>query len=88
MLFWFPAYAAEPHEVPYLKYPTPNYGTGENRKLIERGEYLTKAGDCIACHTDTKIPNSPVFAGGLAFATPFGILFAPNITPDKETGIG
>jgi cytochrome c5 len=79
------AQAAE--EVPYLKYPTPNYGTGENRKVIERGEYLTKAGDCIACHTNTKT-NGPVFAGGLPFVTPFGILFAPNITPDKETGIG
>jgi cytochrome c5 len=75
------------HEVPYATYPKPNYGTGENRKLIERGEYLAKAGDCIACHTDTK-KGTPAFAGGLTFVTPFGILFSPNITPDKDTGIG
>ena len=53
-----------------------------------RGEYLTKMGDCIACHTDTTHPNSPVFAGGYPISTPFGIFYSPNITSDKETGIG
>ncbi len=53
--------------------------------LIARGEYLTKAADCVACHT-TK--NGKPFAGGLAFKTPMGTLYSPNITPDKETGIG
>src|SRR5947209_6146332 len=28
------------------------------------------------------------FAGGLAFNLPFGSIFSPNITPDKDTGIG
>ena len=28
------------------------------------------------------------FAGGLPFKLPFGTLYSPNITPDKETGIG
>lgn len=69
-------------------YPKPNYGKTEaERKLIERGELLTKAGDCIACHTDTK-NNVPAFAGGAGINTPFGTFYAPNITPDKETGIG
>ncbi|EEQ15388.1 putative cytochrome C [Yersinia frederiksenii] len=53
--------------------------------LIARGEYLTKAADCVACHT-TK--DGKPFAGGLAFKTPMGTLYSPNITPDKETGIG
>lgn len=53
--------------------------------LIARGEYLTKAADCVACHT-TK--EGKPFAGGLAFKTPMGTLYSPNITPDKETGIG
>lgn len=54
-------------------------------QIILRGEYLARAGDCIACHTET---NGPRFAGGRAMATPFGNLYVPNITPDDETGIG
>ena len=53
--------------------------------VIERGRYLTTVGDCIACHTD---PSGKPFAGGLAIETPFGKIVSPNITPDRETGIG
>jgi mono/diheme cytochrome c family protein len=52
---------------------------------IERGRYLAVLGDCAACHT---APGGKPFAGGLALETPFGKLLAPNITPDRETGIG
>jgi mono/diheme cytochrome c family protein len=54
-------------------------------KVITRGEYLARAGDCVACHT---VPNGALFAGGRAMATPFGNLYVPNITPDDDTGIG
>ena len=54
-------------------------------QVITRGEYLARAGDCVACHTD---PNGKPFAGGRAMPTPFGSLFVPNITPDDDTGIG
>lgn len=70
----------------YPIYPKPDYSKGD-RKLIERGEYLTKAGDCMACHTDTKNHGKP-FAGGLGIKTPFGTFYSPNLTPDKATGIG
>ena len=53
--------------------------------LVKRGEYLTIAGDCIACHTT---PGGKRFAGGLYIDTPVGKLSTPNLTPDKETGIG
>ncbi|MDE1182082.1 c-type cytochrome [Paraburkholderia sp.] len=53
--------------------------------LIRRGEYLARAGDCIACHTADK---ARPFAGGLPITTPFGTIYTPNITPDPETGIG
>ena len=56
-------------------------------KQIEHGEYLLKLGDCFTCHTDEENNGKP-FAGGLKIQTPFGALYAPNITPDKETGIG
>jgi len=53
---------------------------------IERGRYLTVVGDCAACHT---LPGSGHdFAGGRPLETPFGVLLAPNITPDPQTGIG
>jgi mono/diheme cytochrome c family protein len=53
--------------------------------LIARGEYLTNAADCAACHT---APGGQPFAGGLAFRLPFGTIYSSNITPDPETGIG
>jgi mono/diheme cytochrome c family protein len=52
---------------------------------IERGEYLTRAADCMVCHTaDNGVP----FAGGRPFVLPFGTLYSTNITPDVDTGIG
>ena len=55
-------------------------------KQIERGRYLTIVGDCAACHT---LPGSGhELAGGRAIETPFGVILAPNITPDPSTGIG
>ena len=65
--------------------PAPNPNTSENTQKIARGEYLARAGDCVACHTS---PDHPEFAGLRAMPTPFGNLYAPNITPDEETGIG
>jgi mono/diheme cytochrome c family protein len=53
--------------------------------LIERGEYLTRAADCAACHT---VPNGKPFAGGLPFRLPFGTIYSTNITADRENGIG
>ena len=53
---------------------------------IERGRYLTVVADCAACHT---LPGSgQQFGGGRPIETPFGTILAPNITPDRETGIG
>ncbi len=54
-------------------------------KVINRGEYLARAGDCVACHS---APGGKQFAGGRAMPTPFGNLYVPNITPDEETGLG
>ena len=42
-------------------------------------------GDCVVCHTSK---DGKPFAGGLPLATPFGTIYATNITPDPETGIG
>jgi mono/diheme cytochrome c family protein len=57
----------------------------DNASVLAKGEYLARAGDCIACHT---APEGKLFAGGLAMVTPFGTLYTSNITPDPQTGIG
>jgi mono/diheme cytochrome c family protein len=57
----------------------------EPASQVQQGEYLARAGDCIACHT---APTGRPFAGGRAMPTPFGTLYSTNITPDPETGIG
>lgn len=56
-----------------------------DRMLVIEGEQLAKLGNCVGCHTAE--PVRPL-AGGRSLATPFGTIFAANITPDAETGIG
>ncbi len=57
----------------------------KSANLVERGEYLTHAADCVVCHT---AKDGVPFAGGRAFVLPFGTLYSTNITPDADTGIG
>ncbi len=54
-------------------------------EVIERGRYLATLGDCTACHTAA---DGKAYAGGRPIDTPFGVLVSPNLTPDRETGIG
>ncbi|MGE8474347.1 MAG: cytochrome c, partial [Paraburkholderia hospita] len=60
-------------------------GPDTRPEIVKRGEYLARAGDCVACHT---APRGKTFGGGLAMETPFGTFFTPNISSDKEYGIG
>ena len=53
--------------------------------LLKQGEYLARAGDCVACHTGK---GGKPFAGGLPMETPIGSIYSTNITPDAKTGIG
>ncbi|WP_406819641.1 c-type cytochrome [Pseudomonas sp. KnCO4] len=53
--------------------------------LVKKGEYVARAGDCVACHT---AKHGQSFAGGLPMETPIGIIYTTNITPDPDTGIG
>jgi mono/diheme cytochrome c family protein len=57
----------------------------KSASLVERGEYLTRAADCDACHT---AEGGAPFTGGRAFVLPFGTMYSTNITPDPATGIG
>lgn len=55
-----------------------------DQNLIKQGEYLARAGDCVACHS---AKDGKPFAGGLPMETPIGTIYSTNITPDK-TGLG
>jgi len=52
--------------------------------LIKQGQYLARAGDCVACHT---AKDGKPFAGGLPMQTPIGTVYSTNITP-HASGIG
>jgi mono/diheme cytochrome c family protein len=52
---------------------------------VQRGAYLARAGDCVACHT---APGGKPFVGGLKMVMPMGAIYSSNITPDKTHGIG
>jgi len=52
---------------------------------VRQGAHLASLGNCISCHT---APDGAPFAGGRGVPTPFGTVYATNITPDPQTGIG
>ena len=85
-----------------LNAPAPVAGNfaPEHRFQVERGKYLVELLGCGSCHTDCALEGVPNFnislAGsktGIAYSSPLGterpgVVYPPNITPDKETGIG
>jgi mono/diheme cytochrome c family protein len=75
VLVWHPA-------IPPIQAPTQTAFAPEQ---IERGAVLAAVGDCAVCHT---AGGGRSYAGGRAVPTPFGTVYATNITPDPETGIG
>ena len=73
----------------------PKYKITFNTKItaftrdITNGEKVFHASGCESCHLDPDKSQSPLLlAGGLSLATNFGTFYSPNISPDKERGIG
>ena len=60
----------------------------------ERGKYLVSIAGCNDCHTPGYFlgkPDMARFLGGseVGFEIPgLGVFHGPNLTPDKETGLG
>ena len=52
---------------------------------VTRGAYLAKVGNCAGCHT---APGGAPMAGGVRLETPYGAVYAGNLTPDPNTGLG
>jgi mono/diheme cytochrome c family protein len=62
-----------------------NEGMRADRQTVAHGAALAAIGNCNDCHTTD---GGHPFAGGRPIPTPFGTIFASNITPDADTGIG
>jgi len=60
-------------------------GTPASAAEVARGKYIFGATGGCGCHT---VPKGPINAGGRRYDGPFGTVFATNITPDRQTGIG
>lgn len=69
-------------EAPLATPATPFAATPQR---VQRGAYLALAGNCAGCHTAR---GGASFAGGSGIATPFGTVYASNLTPDRRHGIG
>lgn len=75
--------------------PLPNITASRDPAVIARGEYIVQGpAHCTACH----VPRAEFFAmrqgqrlvprGGFVWDLPFGTFVSPNITSDRETGVG
>lgn len=64
--------------------PAPSRGV-DAAAQPQRGLYLARAGNCIACHTR---PGGAPMSGGAPIETAFGTVSVPNLTPDAATGLG
>jgi mono/diheme cytochrome c family protein len=68
--------------------------TSPPQEKVRRGEYLANIMDCAGCHTPGIFLGKPDMARRLAgsevgFQIPgLGTFFPPNLTPDRETGLG
>ncbi|WP_439101391.1 c-type cytochrome [Congregibacter sp.] len=73
---------------------------GANGDDVAKGRYLVNLLGCASCHTDGALIGKPdpskTLAGstiGIAYSNPMvnnypGAVYPPNLTPDKETGLG
>ena len=75
------ALAWKPSIPPVTPAPVASFGSD----LVARGAALAAIGDCAVCHT---AKSGRPYAGGRPLSTPFGVIYATNLTPDAETGIG
>src|SRR5947207_13051021 len=55
---------------------------------LENGARMFHAGGCASCHATPKQEDKTRLGGGLALKSPFGTFFTPNVSPDRNDGIG
>jgi mono/diheme cytochrome c family protein len=55
---------------------------------LENGQTMFYAGGCASCHATPGQDDKTKLGGGFALRSPFGTFYAPNISPDRNDGIG
>lgn len=65
--------------------PLDNNSVQATPQILANGRNLALAGNCVGCHTQR---GGQEYAGGRSIETPFGNVYASNLTPDVETGLG
>jgi mono/diheme cytochrome c family protein len=75
-----------------LTAPRPRFAADDTRLQGDgdaaRGQRIFAAGDCASCHASPGQGDRLKLGGGLALASPFGTFRVPNISPDRNDGIG
>jgi mono/diheme cytochrome c family protein len=66
---------------------------GEDATALERGRYLVTLMDCSGCHTPGALAGQPdatryLAGSSIGFQGREGTVYPPNLTPDRETGLG
>jgi mono/diheme cytochrome c family protein len=61
---------------------------GSHTANLENGKTMFYAGGCASCHATPNQEDKTRLGGGLGLKSPFGTFFAPNISPDRNDGIG
>ncbi len=77
----------------FLSAPKPAFQPAQANELekggdAERGKLVFAQGGCASCHMTPGQEDRANLGGGLKLASPFGAFVAPNISPDKDDGIG
>jgi mono/diheme cytochrome c family protein len=55
---------------------------------LDNGKTMFFAGGCASCHATPDQDDKTRLGGGLGLKSPFGMFYAPNISPDANDGIG
>src|SRR3982074_2720856 len=61
---------------------------GPHTPNLDNGKTMFYAGGCAACHATPDQEDKTKLGGGLALKTIFGTFFPPNISSDRNDGIG
>ncbi|MEO9824541.1 MAG: cytochrome c [Paracoccaceae bacterium] len=66
----------------------PNDFLASARHDAERGRLIFAAMGCASCHMAPGSEDQAILSGGRSFPSDFGTFYAPNISSDRQMGIG
>ncbi len=61
---------------------------GPHTPNLDNGKTIFFIGGCASCHATPNQTDKTRLGGGVALKSPFGTFYAPNISPDRNDGIG